>query len=186
MTERSRAGILPMIAAAFWLLLAVHPALAENPQPAALIKAALLFNFAKFIEWDSSPGPLTLGVLGDDGFAAVLEEITEGKSVNGRPVLVKRFSRAEEAHGSNLLFIADSRQSQLREVLAAIGNWNTVAVSDMPEFAARGGMIGLFEENSRWRFEVNMAAVQRAGIRIHSQLLRLARIIAGSAPPKHA
>src|SRR5690349_8238567 len=52
------------------------------------VKAAILFNFAKFIEWPESAAasapPMNFCVLGSQDFYAMLVQILQGKSVNGR------------------------------------------------------------------------------------------------------
>lgn len=52
------------------------------------VKAAFLFNFAKFVEWpaDAFPGvdaPLQICLLGQDPFGHEFEEVIGDKSVNG-------------------------------------------------------------------------------------------------------
>jgi hypothetical protein len=47
-------------------------------------------------------------------------------------------------------------------------------VGDGDGFAARGGMINFLLEEQKVRFEINTAASQVAGVRISSQLLKLA------------
>jgi hypothetical protein len=55
------------------------------------IKAAYLFNFAKFVEWpagtfDSNTSPILIGILGEDPFGDSLNRTIEGKSINGHPI----------------------------------------------------------------------------------------------------
>jgi hypothetical protein len=50
-----------------------------------------------------------------------------------------------------------------------------LTVSDAEGFASQGGVIGLFLEDNRVRFEVDLTAAQAAGLQISSKLLRLSR-----------
>ena len=59
-------------------------------------------------------------------------------------------------------------------VLRAVGQWPVLTVSDAPDFAAAGGIIGLRERTGRIRFDINQGAAKRAGLSLSSQLLRLA------------
>jgi hypothetical protein len=52
-----------------------------------------------------------------------------------------------------------------------------LTVSDMPQFSLRGGMIQFVPEGKKIRFEVNLAAVQRAGLALSSELLKVATTV---------
>ncbi len=56
------------------------------------VKAAFIFNFAKFVEWpvDASgePGVLVVGVVGDDPFGGALDRLN-GSLVNGRRLRIR-------------------------------------------------------------------------------------------------
>ena len=55
-----------------------------------------------------------------------------------------------------------------------MGNLPVLTVGDQNGFVQAGGMIGLRVEDSRVRFDVNLAAAQRAGLTLNSQMLKLA------------
>jgi hypothetical protein len=52
-----------------------------------------------------------------------------------------------------------------------------LTVSDMPQFAQRGGMIQFVLEGNRVRFEVNLIATQHAGLTLSSDLLKVATAV---------
>ncbi len=77
-----------------------------------LIKAAILYKFAKFTEWPSgvyaeAAAPFTVCVMGQDPFGKALDSIA-GKRIDGRPVAIRRFAQAEETGHCHLLFISES------------------------------------------------------------------------------
>lgn len=165
------------------------PAGAAYAQVAAeyQVKAAFLYNFAKFVEWP--PGhwrdpsaPFWLCVIGEDPFGADLDQTVRGKSVNGREVRIARSGRADNLPPCDVLFISASEQGRLPAILAALGGRQVLTVGDVARFAQVGGMINLTLVGNSVRFEVNVDAAERAGLRISSQLLRLATVIrSGSA-----
>jgi hypothetical protein len=59
---------------------------------------------------------------------------------------------------------------------------SVLTVGDHDDFATTGGVIHFTRENYRVRFEINVRAAERAGLRISSKLLQLARIVGG--PPE--
>jgi len=146
------------------------------------VEAAFLFNFAKFVTWpddsfERSGSSLIIGVLGVDPFGAVLEETVRDKTVMGKKLAVKRFVRIQDAVKSHILFLSSSEESQLLPMLKVLEKATVLTVSDMEEFAERGGMVAFTVEDQKVRFNVNVGAVERAGLKMGSQLLKLARIV---------
>lgn len=145
------------------------------------IKAVFLYNFAKFVEWPSrsfedSTTPIILCILGKDPFGVFLKPIKD-KTVKGKKIIVKYSSKIEDMEKCHVLFVGESEDKQLVRILARIRDWNVLTVSDIGDFAQRGGIIGLTREKDEIHFEINLDASKIAGLRISSRLLKLARII---------
>ena len=166
------------------VLLFVLPAVAEQPAFSEYqVKAAFLYNFAKFIEWPDKAlrgdEPIIIGTLGDDPFGEVLDETLAGKKVGSHPLSVKRFSRIAALDRCHILFVADSEVARTAEILTRVGAAPTLTVGDTAGFAERGGMIGFVIEERRVRFDVNLKAVRDGGLKPSSQLLKVARNVLG-------
>ncbi len=156
------------------------PASAKAQPPAVLeeyeAKAAFLFNFAKFVHWPQptrAEEPLSIGIVGANPFGATIHHLEES-SIGGRPVRVLFPENRDEIRACQVLFISRSESHRLPRWLADLEARPVLTVSDMDDFAARGGMIGLLLHNNRIRFEINLAAAQQAGLNISSKLLGLA------------
>ena len=152
----------------------------DAPPSEYAVKAAFLYNFAKFIEWPaetfSSPNaPFTLGVFGENPFGDDLERTVKNRAVNGRPFAVKQINSLSELKNCQILFISSSERRRFNEILKALDNASVLTVSDTERFIQAGGMINFFMENNKVRFEINDQAAKRAGLRISSKLLNLAR-----------
>lgn len=150
---------------------------ATDSVPEYEVKAAMLYNFALFVEWpkEASAGSfLTVGVLGDDPFGESLESTFRGKTVQGREIRVRRFAKLEELQPCEILFIAQSERKRMPEILGALGRTSVLTVGDMKEFTELGGMFGFRIEQKQVRFEINLEAAQRAGLKVSYKLLRLA------------
>jgi hypothetical protein len=140
-----------------------------------LLKAAFLYNFAKFVEWPasafSSPSaPLTVCVHGDD-VLAVVGAAMKGKTVNNRPLAVVNQHRAAPPV-CHIGFVTDNESAASEVAHLAVGQ--TLTVSDVNGFVEAGGMVGLVIVDNKIRFEVNLRAARAAGLRIQAALLRLA------------
>lgn len=170
-------------------LLAVLPLAAQGESGVSEeeIKAAFLFNFAKFVEWPplhNSASVFVVGVLGRDSFAAALEQIVQGKAINGKPLLVRRLSRPPESRGCHVVFLTGDDKNRPKQLLAAISAEGVLTVGEAEEFAERGGVIGFVKESNRIRFEINLEAASRAGLRVSSRLLQLARVVHTASAPR--
>ena len=158
----------------------------EHGQPSNeyQIKAAFLFNFAKFVEWPPATaapesGPICMCILGRDPFGPALEEVIQGKTVNSRRLQVRRTTRVEQVRSCHVLFISDSERGRLSEALALLRDTSILTVGEMERFVQHGGMIHFLMESNKVRFEINRDAAERAGLKISSKLLQLATIVRG-------
>jgi hypothetical protein len=141
------------------------------------LKAAFLFNFAKYVDWpDQDPGgagpPVCIGVVGPDPFGATLDHLLAGKTVHARPIALRRFASIDVVHGCHVVFV-----SHAAEPVAAPDTWSrpgVLTVGETDAFLERGGVIAFAMEGGKLRFSINAAAADRAGLKLSSQLLKLA------------
>lgn len=141
------------------------------------LKAAFLFNFAKFVEWpDPASGPLRVCIVGDDPFGNKLEDTVRGKEISGQPIEIRRLNREDNPRGCQIAFIGASGRDA-RSVLDTLGGASTLTVGESPNFAKQGGIINFVLEDNKVHFEINVDAAERARLRISSKLLSLAKIV---------
>jgi hypothetical protein len=166
---------MPAAAALLALALGAAPARSDALPADHDVKAALLFNFLKFVEWPEARGPLALCIFGETPVLAAAAAL-DGRSVGGRAVSVRR---ASEATRCDVALVPDSAPAaeRLATRLAAQG---ALVVGDGGGLAARGAHLGFYVEEQHVRFEANVRAIRRDGLRVSSKLLRLARIVGGS------
>ncbi|MCP5159565.1 MAG: YfiR family protein [Gammaproteobacteria bacterium] len=147
------------------------------------VKAAYLYNFAKFVEWppgsfSTTDAPLSICIAGDDPFDNKLEMLS-GKVVEGHPVEVRHIPAATGFERCHVLFIGRVEQKRFKTLLARLGRLPILTVSDIDDFAQAGGMIGLIETEQRIRFDINLDAANQANLKLSSHLLKLARVMGG-------
>jgi hypothetical protein len=144
-------------------------------------KAAFLLNFARFTEWPpasfrSDTAPLGLCIVGTDPFGAALSAV-EGKPVKGRELHVDRKVSPDALGKCHVAFISRSQGDQVKDMLKTVESRAVLTVSDIEDFARKGGIIGLRLEAGRIRFDINVKAARRAGLKLSSQLLKLASVV---------
>ena len=147
--------------------------------PDVAVKAALLYNFAKFAEWPAllSGAPIAFCVVSDDGIAAALVETVRGQNINGHTLDVSRPQDSATWRVCHLLFIADAETRRSAVGLGGVKTLPILTVSDGKGFAQADGVIELYVEGGRMRFAINVDAVERAGLRLSSRLLGLAKVV---------
>ena len=161
--------------------------LSEPPQAQATLSdeyalmALYTYNFAKFTDWPSASfmdadAPLNLCILGDDPFGRALVKI-EGKKIKRHVLRIKRYPRVAVISACHIVFISRSEHARLQTILQALADQPILTVSDIPDFAQYGGMIGLETVAQRVRFAINSAVASRAGLKLSSKLLELAQMV---------
>ena len=167
-----------ILAAACIALSGMH---ARSAAPAGeyQVKAAYLFNFGQFVEWPaaaySSPtAPFVIGIVGEDPFGNVIDDIVRGESLAGRPLVVKRFKSAEDVAGCNILFIGRSEAPRIERTLQALRGRHVLTVTDFTGAGSDAAIIALKTENNRIRMRINVEEARANDLVISSKLLRLA------------
>ena len=87
----------------------------------------------------------------------------------------RRVTRAQDALSCRVLFISSAEEGQLAAILATLGTSPVLTVADIPDFVKHGGMIQFVMDGNKVKFEINLAASQRAGLSLSSELLKVAR-----------
>lgn len=143
--------------------------------PEYSVKAAYLYNFAKFTEWPDTGAEseaMTFCIAGADPFGDAFEALEE-KGFLGRPVVVRR--APPDLHGCRVLFVNEPDAVRRAEILLRAGNETILTVGDQEGFIDAGGMIGFVIADDRVQFEANQTAAEQAGLTLGARMLELAR-----------
>lgn len=146
------------------------------------VKAAFLYNFTKFVEWPpasfaDSTSPIVIGVLGENPFGSELARLVKDRKVNGREILVRTFATPGDVAGVHVMFVGALRGRAAEELKQALRATAVLSVGESPEFAASGGIIRFVVEGDKVGFAINQEASDRAGLKLSSQLLKLATAV---------
>ena len=143
------------------------------------VKSAMLFNMIKFVDWPQeslSANAITICVLGKGSFGEVLNAF-QGEHLKGRTVNVRHISQGYEAIDCQVLVLGDIDRRLVTSIIERTRQQAVLTVSDMPNFAQAGGVVGFIEQDDKIRFTINTTAAQQHRIRISYQLLKIARIV---------
>ena len=145
------------------------------------VKAAFLYNFAKFAEWPAESLPpgqqLQLCVVGDDAVADALEETIKGRAIEGHELSVRVVDSDALLRSCHLVYVDGRDARRSAQLIDALKGLTVLSVGDGEKFAELGGVAQLVLEQDRMRFAVNVTAAERARLRLSSKLLSLASIV---------
>ena len=164
------------IVAAITCMHAEAPLAEEYP-----VKAAFLFNFAKFVEWPAGAfkgpeDPIAICVLGQDPFGSALEDVVRNKTVANRAFVVRDVANAQQAGKCHIVFVSASERKRCRSFLGELKGRSILTVGEAEDFIENGGIINFKLKDARVRIEIDADAAERAKLRISSKLLSLAEI----------
>lgn len=146
------------------------------------VEAVFLFNFAKYVTWPAAAftnaaTPITIGVLGADPFGDNLPRAVEGKTISGRPFVIKHLAPNSELSGCQILFISDSEASRMGEILDRAGTLPILTVGEGEQFTRNGGIINFLLKNGNVRLRIDLTAAEKARLTISSRLLAVADVV---------
>jgi len=158
---------------------------ARAAEPDALelkVKAAFLFNFAKFTTWPPAKAapadaPLYLCVQGAGPMAAVLQQTVRGRGVGGRAIEVLQAAHAGELRRCHIVYVGADDDGQIASELTALANQGVLSVHEGTA-AQPGGVVRFFlSDGGRVRFEINTSAANREQLALSSKLLEVAQVV---------
>lgn len=146
-----------------------------------IIKASFLIKLSNFVKWTDESNlttkkkQLRLCIVGKNPFGSILTLINK-EGVLEEDIVIKQSVSYEEMNKCHILFIASSEQSNLEEILKKVSYFPVLVVGDTEGFIQRGVDVNFKKINNRINFEINIDAVKRKGIKISSELLKLALV----------
>jgi hypothetical protein len=172
----------------FVLALFLSPLVAAESTSAPLsdaqVRAAMVYNFASFTEWPDSGSPerpVVIGVIGNEALAKALQ--ASGKLGNGREIDVRALSDGEGLTQCQVLYVSAASDRAVSATLARVGTMPVLTVGEQEHFTQLGGIIRVYPESNRLRFEVDMAHATSVRLKISSRVLNLARLVRDSDAP---
>jgi hypothetical protein len=180
--ERSLKSVI-LFATLIWSVASASLAMSFAQGPTEYeVKAAFVYNFAKFVEWPAEvfAGPadsLRLCVLADAPVVSNLRQVASGKEVGGRSLEVRKLENLSIDHCHVVFVTRAGDRAELQQFLDAARDRSVLTVADMDGFLAQGGMINLVFDHDRIRFDINLQAAQKARLKLSSKLLNLAKSV---------
>lgn len=160
-----------------------------NMQKVAKVKAAYLYNFAKFVTWpedafDGENAPIQIGVLSDDSLGAVLADVVKNERIGNRPLVTHRLHlRGDDAVDAaalrqcHVLYIGDAYSQQQARILRLIDGADVLVVGEGESAARTGAMIAFVLHERKIAFYINRDAIELTRVRVSAKLMALAKAV---------
>ena len=165
---------------AFFLLLFIMAgnAVAQTAEQEASIKAVFIYNFTRYIDWDNANNEpdFVIGIMGSSNIERSINAIARTNTVGGKRIVLKHFNKPEEITSCSILFIPPDCPFALGNILEKV-NKGTLTVSDKAGWGRLGTAFNFVIKNEKVKFEANLKAINDAGLKASSQLLKLAIIV---------
>lgn len=159
---------------------------AQEVRPEYQLKAAFVARFPEFTEWPEtaldSRAALDICVARPSPFGGALTGILGGELLRGRRLQVREVTDTGEAASCLVLFIPAAASADRKSLLLAAAKAPVLTIGETPTFLDEGGIVNLRLIGGRVRFDINVGAAARVGLRFSSQLLRLALDVRGGPP----
>lgn len=158
------------------------------------VKAAVVLNIARFVEWPAEqkqlrPSHLLMCYFREDVLGEAYEVIRD-RRVNGRELQLELIDRVEDLPRCDLLLLSDQvLQENLSQPLVS-RDVPLLVIKDLTNLKTSDRVVGrpylgvhvaLVRRGSKIGFEINLSAAHDAGLKISSRLLRLAHIVGEGA-----
>jgi YfiR/HmsC-like len=169
-------------------LLCVPLALADDSESLEYrVKAAFIYKFAGYVEWPPTlfprpDSPIVIGVLGADAVAEELVRLVPGRTVNNRPVTVKRLKPGEAISGINILFIGKQESDRIEQLARLAQPQSLLSVTESERALANGSIINFVLIDRKVRFEISLESAEKSGLKLSSRLLAVAQQVHTSTP----
>lgn len=180
--RRRRFGLLLMLGAASALRVTARDTAAEQ-----LVKAAYLYKMLAYVEWpagvfERAESPLTIGVAASNEVAAEISRAVDGKTVQGRRLEV-RHVRGGTPPAAHVLFIgAAGAEPSAASLLASVRGKPIFTLTESEADFKLGAAVNFVVVDDKVRFDVSLANLEAAGLKLGVRLLGVARNVQGAIP----
>jgi len=146
------------------------------------IRAAMIFNIAKFVEWPTwkagdHGGAFVVCELGTDPVTASLEKVLRSQTISGRPVALLHLNKDGAVAGCHILYLAHCDRKAFEQIAPELMKQAVLSVGYQDWLASAGGVVSLPIVDDNVRIQVNLGVAQRSGLNVSSKLLRLATVL---------
>jgi hypothetical protein len=148
---------------------------AETPDEVETrVKAALIFQFTKFIEWPEFKGDFVINVIEDESLAKALEVAFSTRQVSGHAVKVQNATYASSVIKPGQIGVYPKKESSLiKPAIEKLKGKPTLVITQAQDLAAQGSNINFVLIDGKLRFELNANSTKQKNLKVDPKLVGL-------------
>lgn len=135
----------------------------------------MVLGIISYSRWPTPPPVIRLCVIAPTNYAEEL--FNPALMQTAHPIKTRRYSQPDASLAGNcdVLYLGDLKEQQRQELAASLSGQPVLTISEDYNECTLGSAFCLLLEDKQASFKVNMDALARAGIRVHPNVLQLAR-----------
>ena len=144
------------------------------------IHSIFIYNFTKYINWpeEYNKGDFIIGVLGEADLTDELYKMAKVKNVGNRRMVIKKYAEVSKIESRcHILFIPSGSSHLLSSALKKTKGQPTLVITHKDGLGRAGSLINFVSSNGKLRFEINLNALEKNGLKCAQQLKNLAIVI---------
>jgi hypothetical protein len=164
----------------FFALFNATSASAQREAEEYNLKAAFIYSFTQYVDWDNSSFPeknFIIGVIGNSPIVDALNELARSKTVKGNKIIVRQYNKPSDIRFCHVLFISKNCNFPITDVLSRVWLKEVLSISEQEGGAAEGAAFNFMIRNNTLKFEANYKTINAAGLKVSSELLKLAYLV---------
>jgi hypothetical protein len=175
-----------LLAAVLLLVDAHAQALAstETGSAESQIKAAFICKFGNYVEWPAdkrtSDAAFVIGAMTDGAGIDELTRAAAGRTVNGKPIVVRRLAAHDALDDVAILYVARSHSVPIGDTRAGLRRRPILTITESADAPAAGSIVNFVVVDDKVRFDIALSAAEQSSLKISGRLLTLARKVTGA------
>lgn len=139
-------------------------------------KALFIYKFVKNLEFPEGKinDAYVIGVVENENVFRELSELTQGRKINGKPIVIKKHTAASSVSDFCLLFLSHEKQELFESLNNEALRNSVVLVGDTPGLGKKGAAINFAHAQNRLGFEINDKSLAASNVKCSSSLRLLA------------
>jgi len=147
---------------------------AQEREQASLAVTRTVLGILSFVRWPWPSEHLTLCVVGEVQFASLLTD--DLRQANGQALRVQHYASADALPPNcNALYLGKLPAATQQALFARFLGKSTLLISEADDECALGNMFCLTVSKQQVSFNINLDSLSRSTVRVHPNVLKLAR-----------
>ncbi|QDS93685.1 hypothetical protein FF011L_24580 [Roseimaritima multifibrata] len=156
----------------------------------APLKAAYIYNFAKYTRWPESNGfaesdkPFVCGVYGTTPVENYLQKIASKKTIQNVRIVIQHYQTPAEIQTPHILFVSQHvAAEEYAQIVDRLRGKATILIGESFR-PTPADTVTFYIKDNRVRFQIDLDRVSDAKVQVSSKVLQLGRLVRGTTVVK--